>query len=240
MDINNEIKSLPLFKEIDKYANEIKCIFKEYNFNVEKEEIMPFASIAMFYEAHITSKAENIAKDIELYFFLNKNEEVCKLQSINNKEYYTLNNIQLLEYKNFLLKKINKDLSDHIDFISKQCNRDFTNLKKAKIPLEEWYDFIKNSYVSIEEKDNKELLIIRSIYNFAPKKGFITHSENKKGTNAITNVEASLIYDIMFFIKNKYRDNILSTKEKSDCIRYRLNKIMGKNHGRKSKYFPKI
>lgn len=90
--------------------------------------------------------------------------------------------------------------------------------------IDQWYEILTKHNFIIEQKNNKELVTIRNIYKFATTKGLIVEKINQKGTNALTNKDLSFIYDIIFFIKNKKRDTISNTKEKSDYIRYRLKK----------------
>lgn len=182
--------------------------------------MLQFVSSTMLYEVQTQLTIERIVNDIELYRFLNDNESELELHSPTHKGCYKLDIFQIRDFKSKILNKINTNISSLI----KKSNNQAFQFESIKLSIDQWYEILTKHNFIIEQKNNKELVTIRNIYKFATTKGLIVEKINQKGTNALTNKDLSFIYDIIFFIKNKKRDTISNTKEKSDYIRYRLKK----------------
>lgn len=227
-----KIKSAKLTNELNKYQNDIKDIFSNYGFEVNSNELKPFISTTLQYESIIYSPTESIINDIDLLNFLLNNEDGCKLVSLKNKDYYTINIFQRIKLIDSIQKKISKEISDFLNYASSRTNINLSILKTSQLNMSEWYKLLKEMDRKIEK--DKEIQIIEYILRFSTTKGFITSKINKKGTKAISNSNLAFIYDLLYYIQNKNRDSTLNQKEKSDHIRYRLRKIswekiMGKN-----------
>lgn len=227
-----KIKSAKLTNELNKYQNDIKDIFSNYGFEVNSNELKPFISTTLQYESIIYSPTESIINDIDLLNFLLNNEDGCKLVSLKNKDYYTINIFQRIKLIDSIQKKISKEISDFLNYASSRTNINLSILKTSQLNMSEWYKLLKEMDRKIEK--DKEIQIIEYILRFSTTKGFITSKINKKGTKAISNNNLAFIYDLLYYIQNKNRDSTLNQKEKSDHIRYRLRKIswgkiMGKN-----------
>lgn len=220
MDIQDTYNPAAFFEEIQNITNEIECIFKDYNFHIEKGDLLRFVSSTMLYETQIQLSIESIVNDIELYRFLNDSENEFELHSPTHKGCYKLNIFQISDFKLNILNKINTNILS----LTKESNNQAFQFESKKLNIDQWYEILTKHNFIIEQKNNKELVTIRNIYKFATTKGLIVEKINQKGTNALTNKDLSFIYDIIFFIKNKKRDTISNTKEKSDYIRYRLKK----------------
>ena len=220
MDIQNTYNPAAFFEEIQNITNEIEGIFKDYNFHIEKKDLLQFVSSTMLYEVQTQLTIERIVNDIELYRFLNDNESELELHSPTHKGCYKLDIFQIRDFKSKILNKINTNISSLI----KKSNNQAFQFESIKLSIDQWYEILTKHNFIIKQKNNKELVTIRNIYKFATTKGLIVEKINQKGTNALTNKDLSFIYDIIFFIKNKKRDTISNTKEKSDYIRYRQKK----------------
>lgn len=240
---NLNIKLMELTDELNKYINDLKDIFSNYGFEVKSDELKPFTASALLYDATTYRPTERIIRDIDLLNFLLNNEEGYKLRSLKKKDYYTINLFQAIDYTCFLQKKILKDIKDFIEYTSPHTNIDLSTLKISQLSINEWYEILKGIESSIEK--DKEIQIIEYTLKFSIANGFITNQINKKGTNAISNANLAFIYDLLYYIKNKNRDNnTLNQKEKSDYIRHRLKKIpwekiMGENQNISQKSNPK-
>lgn len=104
------------------------------------------------------------------------------------------------------------------------------HLKDKTFTMDEWKDILSNTNKFTDKSHIiKDTRIISIIYNIV--QPLFSKSKNQKGNNNITNKDAALIYDILYYIKYKSRDNTTSQKEKSDNIRYRLKKIVGNPNG---------
>ena len=233
MEINEDLKtkSMKVMNDLSKYTNDIKEIFSDYHFEIKSDELKPFISITLLYDAIKYSPTESITKDIDLLNFLLNNEEGCKLLSLKQKNYFTMNTFQVIEYANFLKNKISKEIRNLLDYTSSRTNLDLSAFETSQLSIDEWYQLFKKADNNINDN---ELQTIEYILKFSTTKDFITNKINKKGTEAISNHNLAFIYDLLYYIQNKHRDNNSSPKEKSDYIRYRLRKIswekiMGKN-----------
>lgn len=83
MDIQNTYNPAAFFEEIQNITNEIEGIFKDYNFHIEKKDLLQFVSSTMLYEVQTQLTIERIVNDIELYRFLNDNESELELSLIH-------------------------------------------------------------------------------------------------------------------------------------------------------------
>lgn len=237
-----KIKSAKLINELNKYTNDIKDIFSNYGFEVNSNELKPLVSNTLQYESITYSQTESIINDIDLLNFLLNNEGGCKLSSLKNKDYYTINIFQSIEFIDFIQKKISKEISDFLKYVSSHTNINLSALKTSQLNMNEWYKLLKEMDSKILK--DKELQIIEYILRFSATKGFITSKTNKKGTEAISNNNLAFIYDLLYYMQNKNRNSTSNQKEKSDYIRYRLRKIswekiMGKNQNISQETNPK-
>lgn len=193
-----KIKSAKLTNELNKYQNDIKDIFSNYGFEVNSNELKPFISTTLQYESIIYSPTESIINDIDLLNFLLNNEDGCKLVSLKNKDYYTINIFQRIKLIDSIQKKISKEISDFLNYASSRTNINLSILKTSQLNMSEWYKLLKEMDRKIEK--DKELQIIEYILRFSTTKGFITSKINKKGTKAISNNNLAFIYDLLYYI----------------------------------------
>lgn len=193
-----KIKSAKLTNELNKYQNDIKDIFSNYGFEVNSNELKPFISTTLQYESIIYSPTESIINDIDLLNFLLNNEDGCKLVSLKNKDYYTINIFQRIKLIDSIQKKISKDISDFLNYASSRTNINLSILKTSQLNMSEWYKLLKEMDRKIEK--DKEIQIIEYILRFSTTKGFITSKINKKGTKAISNNNLAFIYDLLYYI----------------------------------------
>lgn len=193
-----KIKSAKLTNELNKYQNDIKDIFSNYGFEVNSNELKPFISTTLQYESIIYSPTESIINDIDLLNFLLNNEDGCKLVSLKNKDYYTINIFQRIKLIDSIQKKISKEISDFLNYASSRTNINLSILKTSQLNMSEWYKLLKEMDRKIEK--DKEIQIIEYILRFSTTKGFITSKINKKGTKAISNNNLAFIYDLLYYI----------------------------------------
>ena len=192
-----KIKSAKLTNELNKYQNDIKDIFSNYGFEVNSNELKPFISTTLQYESIIYSPTESIINDIDLLNFLLNNEDGCKLVSLKNKDYYTINIFQRIKLIDSIQKKISKEISDFLNYASSRTNINLSILKTSQLNMSEWYKLLKEMDRKIEK--DKELQTIEYILRFSTTKGFITSKINKKGTKAISNNNLAFIYDLLYY-----------------------------------------
>ena len=128
-----KIKSAKLTNELNKYQNDIKDIFSNYGFEVNSNELKPFISTTLQYESIIYSPTESIINDIDLLNFLLNNEDGCKLVSLKNKDYYTINIFQRIKLIDSIQKKISKEISDFLNYASSRTNINLSILKTSQL-----------------------------------------------------------------------------------------------------------
>lgn len=226
--INETIKKLyqDMINETNKIYKELEDIFNNYGYTIDDIDSSQKLILKSFYQTYgveIYTPHETIVSDINLYQFMNEHEyDELEIYSRKRNIKIRLNRIQYLYIQMMLQNNINQNIKEYVN-INK-------HLKDKTFTMDEWKDVLSNTN-KITDKSHiiKDTRIISIIYNIV--QPLFSKSKNQKGNNNITNKDAALIYDILYYIKYKSRDNTTSQKEKSDNIRYRLKKIVGNSNG---------
>lgn len=151
MDIQNTYNPAAFFEEIQNITNEIEGIFKDYNFHIEKKDLLQFVSSTMLYEVQTQLTIERIVNDIELYRFLNDNESELELHSPTHKGCYKLDIFQIRDFKSKILNKINTNISSLI----KKSNNQAFQFESIKLSIDQWYEILTKHNFIIEQKTTK-------------------------------------------------------------------------------------
>lgn len=226
--MNETIKKLyqDMINETNKIYKELEDIFNNYGYTIDDIDSSQKLILKSFYQTYgveIYTPYETIVSDINLYQFMDEHEyDELEIYSRKRNIKIRLNRIQYFYILMMIKNNINRNIKEYVNL-----NK---HLKDKTFTMDEWKDILSNTNKFTDKSHIiKDTRIISIIYNIV--QPLFSKSKNQKGNNNITNKDAALIYDILYYIKYKSRDNTTSQKEKSDNIRYRLKKIVGNPNG---------
>lgn len=226
MDIKSKLDSfLEWINEIDKY---IIDIFNDNGYSTDNIRIEIIRSYHITYEANIYPTCETTINNINLYQFIEKHfGNDLEIRSKSRKSNISLSIIQCLQIQKHLKEEINLGINEILGDVIKD-KMDF--LEKTKPSLQDWKKLLEKVLIQAtppitkSHKFDDTLLVSVLLKVIEP---ILQKEPNQKGSNNITNKEAALIYDLLYYIKYGIKDMTASNKEKADYIRYRLKKKVG-------------
>ncbi len=229
MDIKRALDSLKEWmnemEEMDKY---IISIFNDYGYSTDNINIIIIRSYHITYGAEIYTTCETTINNINLYQFIEEHfGNDLEIRSKSRKSSINLNLIQCMQIQKHILKEIDLGINEVLGHVLKDK---MDELERLKPSLQDWKNLLEKILKYATEPTTKEhkfddtVLVSNLLKIIDP---LLQKEKNQKGSNNITNKEAALIYDLLYYIKYGSKNMIASNKEKSDYIRYRLKKKVG-------------
>lgn len=221
MDIKRELNSCAIDKKIIK-------IFNENGYPADNIKIEQIKAYYFAYRTEIYSTCETTINNINLCLFIEEHlNEGLEVRSILRKSKISINFIQCEQIRQHLYNKIKQGIAEVLGDTLKD-KMDAIKILKPK--LQDWKILLEKIQqiatvsTTTEHKIDEKYLVSSLLKIVEP---ILQKETNQKGSNNITNKEAVLIYDLLYYIKYGNNNETISNKEKSDYIRYRLKKKVG-------------
>lgn len=221
MDIKRELNLCTIDKKIIE-------IFNDNGYAADNIKIEQIKAYYFIYRTEIYSTCETTINNINLCLFIEEHlNEGLEVRSILRKSKISINFIQCEQIRQHLYNKIKQGIAEVLDDTLKNK---MDAIKTLNPKLQDWKRLLEKiqqfaTVSTTKEHQIDEKYLVSSLLKIV--EPILQKETNQKGTNNITNKEAALIYDLLYYIKFNSRNTIATNKEKSDYIRQRLKRKVG-------------
>ena len=219
------MKGRELLAELNKNEYRIKELLESYDYSEYIDISLIIEKLRYTFNVPVRTPQATIINFLELYVFLEENDEITlnSNSSMSKIKIDLFTTIPLLTLLSKLIQKYIVELEQAHPFMEKI----YAKYKTKEITFQMYLSFFRSTYVDECKYTvfNEETALI-SMYKMFKNAGLFTSDKvNQKGTTKLSNRDGAFLYDMLLIIRDEEINDILTDKEKSDYIRYRLEKL---------------